>query len=370
MNIELIELVEVRLPLVRPFRTSCSADTERHTFLLHVVTDAAEGWAEFGGDPEPLYSPEFAAGAERVLLDHLVPRVTALPRPGAARIAAAMAPVKGNPMAKALLETAILDAECRAHAMPLGTYLGAVRDRVAAGVSVGITDTIPELLDTISGYLAEGYVRIKLKIEPGWDLEPVGAARREFGDGLALQVDANTAYSLTDAEHLRRLDEFGLVQIEQPLAEDDVAGHVELAKLLRTPICLDESIRSARDAAAAIRLGACRIVNIKPSRVGGYLEARRIHDVCVAHGIPVWCGGMLETGIGRAQNLALAALPGFVLPNDISASSRYYAEDLTEAFELADGCLSVPDGPGSGVTVLPAALRRHSVATRKLYQKR
>ncbi|WP_157250226.1 o-succinylbenzoate synthase [Nonomuraea typhae] len=369
MKIELIELVEVRLPLVRPFRTSCGTDTARHTFLLRVVTDAAEGWAEFGGDPGPVYSPEFAAGAERVLLDHLVPRVVALHRPSAARIAEALSPIKGHHMAKALLETAILDAECRAHAMPLATYLGAVRDRVPAGVSVGITDTIADLLKTVSGYLEEGYVRIKLKIEPGWDLEPVRAVRHEFGDELVLQADANTAYSLADAGHLRRLDEFGLVQIEQPLDADDLRGHVELAKVLRTPICLDESIRSARDAATAIALGACRIVNVKPSRVGGYLEARRIHDVCAAHGIPVWCGGMLETGIGRAQNLALAALPGFVLPNDISASSRYYAEDLTEPFELDNGSLPVPDGPGSGVTVLPAALRRYSVSTRALYAR-
>nr|WP_042193791.1 o-succinylbenzoate synthase [Kibdelosporangium sp. MJ126-NF4]CEL20917.1 O-succinylbenzoate synthase [Kibdelosporangium sp. MJ126-NF4]CTQ98278.1 O-succinylbenzoate synthase (EC 4.2.1.113) [Kibdelosporangium sp. MJ126-NF4] len=370
MKIELVDLVEIRLPLVRPFRTSCSVDTERHTFLLHVVTDAAEGWAEFGGDPEPLYSSEFAAGAERVLLDHLVPRVTALHQPSAARIAAAMSPVKGNPMAKALLETAILDAECRAHAMPLATYLGAVRDRVPAGVSVGIADSIGHLLETVAGYLAEGYVRVKLKIEPGWDIEPVRMVRREFGDKLVLQVDANTAYSLTDAEHLRGLDEFGLVQIEQPLGEDDLHGHIELAKLLRTPICLDESIRSARDAAAAINLGACRVVNIKPSRVGGYLEARRIHDVCVAHGVPVWCGGMLETGIGRAQNLALAALPGFVMPSDTSASDRYYAEDLTDPFKLDNGCLAVPEGPGSGVSVRPEALRRHAVATRTLYKSK
>lgn len=366
MRIDLVELIEIRMPLVRAFRTSRVTDTDRHTFLLHVVTDAAEGWAEFGGDPEPLYSSEFLASAECVLVDHLVPRVAALDRPTAARIAGAMSPIKGHPMAKALVETAILDAECRAHAMPLATYLGAVRDRVPAGVSVGITDTIAELLETVSGYLEEGYVRIKLKIEPGWDVEPVRWVRREFGDALALQVDANTAYSLTDAEHLRELDDFGLVQIEQPLHEDDLRGHIELAKLLRTPICLDESIRSARDAAAAIGLGACRVINIKPSRVGGYLEARRIHDVCVSHGIPVWCGGMLETGIGRSQNLALAALPGFVLPSDISASSRYYAEDLTEPFHLDNGCLSVPDSP---VTVLPAALGRYAVSTRKLYKR-
>jgi O-succinylbenzoate synthase len=365
VRIELVELVEVRLPLVRPFRTSRGTDTDRHTLLLRVVTDAAEGWGEFGGDPEPLYSPEFIAGAGRVLADHLVPRVTALP--GVSRVAAAMAPVKGHRMAKAMVETAILDAECRAHAMPLATYLGGVRERVPVGVSVGITDTVTDLLNTVSAYLDQGYVRIKLKIEPGWDIVPVSAVRREFGADLALQVDANTAYELADAEHLRRLDDLGLVQIEQPLNEDDLRGHVELAKLLRTPICLDESIRSARDAATAIDLGACRVVNIKPSRVGGYLEARRIHDVCAAHGVPVWCGGMLETGIGRAQNLALAALPGFVLPGDISASSRYFAEDITEPFELDNGCLAVPDQP---VTVLPEVLGRYTVSTRKLYERR
>ncbi|GAB3897352.1 o-succinylbenzoate synthase [Kibdelosporangium lantanae] len=365
MRIELVELVEVRLPLVRPFRTSRGTDTHRHTLLLHVVTDTAEGWGEFGGDPEPLYSPEFVAGASQVVADHLVPRVTALST--ASRVAAAMAPVKGHPMAKAMVETAFLDAECRAHGMPLVTYLGGVRDRVPVGVSVGITDTVADLLDAVSSYLEQGYVRIKLKIEPGWDVVPVSAVRREFGDDLALHVDANTAYSLADAEHLRGLDDFGLVQIEQPFNEDDLRGHVELAKLLRTPICLDESIRSAREAAVAITLGACRVVNIKPSRVGGYLEARRVHDACAAHGIPVWCGGMLETGVGRAQNLALAALPGFVLPGDISASSRYFAEDITEPFELDNGCLAVPDKP---VTVRPEVLDRYTVSTRKLYERR
>ncbi|MFC6880864.1 MULTISPECIES: o-succinylbenzoate synthase [Actinomadura] len=369
MRIELVELVDVRLPLVRPFRTSVSGDTERRTFLLRVVTDRAEGWAEYGGDPEPSYCAEFAAGTERVLADHLLPRITGLDRVSAARVGPAAAGVKGNHLAKAVLETAILDAELRAHGMSFATGLGAVRDRVPVGVSVGITDTVGELLETVAAHLDEGYVRIKLKIEPGWDLEPVRAVREEFGPDLPLQVDANTAYSLTDAERLRRLDDFGLVQIEQPLAEDDLRGHAELAAMLGTPICLDESIRSARDAATAIALRACRIVNVKPARVGGYLEARRIHDVCAAHGIPVWCGGMLETGIGRAQNLALAALPGFVLPGDISASGRYYAEDITAAFELEDGHLSVPDGPGSGVNVLPDALARCTVARRVLYAR-
>lgn len=367
MKIERIELIHVCLPLVGEFRTSFGAASQRDTFLLRAVTGSAEGWAEFAGDPEPLYCAEFAASAELVLRDHLLPRVTALRDVTAARVAPAVAAVKGYELAKAVLETAILDAELRAHEMSFATYLGSVRDRVPAGVSVGIMDSVPELLGAVSAYLAEGYARVKLKIQPGWDVEPVRAVRREFGDGLALQVDANTAYSLTDAAHLRRLDEFGLLLIEQPLAEDDLRGHAELTRLLATPVCLDESIRSARDAASAIALRACAIVNIKPARVGGYLEARRIHDVCVANGIPVWCGGMLETGIGRAPNLALAALPGFVLPGDTSASGRYYAEDLTLPFELDHGCLHVPGGPGTGVTVLPDALHRHTVARRDLY---
>jgi O-succinylbenzoate synthase len=214
---------------------------------------------------------------------------------------------------------------------------------------------VPKLLDTVAGYLEQGYMRIKLKIEPGWDVEPVGAVRERWPD-ILLQVDANTAYTLADARHLAKLDPFDLLLIEQPLPEDDVLGHADLAKVIKTPVCLDESIESARDAAAAIRLGAAAIINIKPGRVGGYLEARRIHDVCVASGVPVWCGGMLETGIGRAANVALAALPGFTLPGDTSASDRYFRRDVTAPFVLEDGRLRVPTGPGIGVDPLADVL--------------
>jgi O-succinylbenzoate synthase len=258
-------------------------------------------------------------------------------------------------MAKAALETALLDAELRAAGMPLASYLGGTTDRVRAGVSVGIMDSVPALLDAVEGYLAEGYVRIKLKIEPGWDVEPVRAVRERFGD-ILLQTDANTAYTLADAQHLKRLDAFDLLFHEQPLEEEDIAGHAELAKLITTPICLDESIVSAAIAADAIARGACSVINIKPGRVGGYLEARRIHDVAMAHGVPVWCGGMLETGIGRAANAALASLPGFTLPGDVSASNRYYAQDLTPPFVLDAGHLHVPSGPGIGVDPLPDVL--------------
>jgi len=358
-----VELRRVGMPLVAPFRTSFGTETKRDILLLRVVTEDAEGWGECVAMSGPLYSSEYADAAADVLRRFLVPALAAAPLAGAHAVAGVLAPFKGHRMAKAALEMAVLDAELRAEGRSFGRELGAVRDRVPCGVSVGIMDSVPELLDAVGGYLAEGYVRIKLKIEPGWDVEPVRAVRERYGDDVLLQVDANTAYTLADARHLARLDDFDLLLVEQPLDEEDVLGHVELARQIRTPVCLDESITSARDAAAAIRLGACQVVNVKPGRVGGYLEARRIHDVCVAHGVPVWCGGMLETGLGRAANLALAALPGFTLPGDTSASGRYYAEDLTSPFVLDDGHLGVPAGPGLGVTPLPDRLAEITTAT-------
>jgi O-succinylbenzoate synthase len=256
-------------------------------------------------------------------------------------------------MAKAALEAAWLDAELRSEGRSLASRLGAVRDRVPSGVSVGIMSSVAQLLDTVGQYVDQGYARIKLKIEPGWDVEPVRAVRERFGAGLLLQVDANTAYTLDDAAHLAELDEFDLLLIEQPLPEEQLLAHARLAEQVRTPICLDESIVSAVVAAEALDMRACSIVNIKPGRVGGYLEATRIHDVCRQRHVPVWCGGMLETGVGRAANLALAALPGFTLPGDTSASDRYFAQDITPPFVLdRDGTIAVPQGPGIGVEVL------------------
>jgi O-succinylbenzoate synthase len=261
------------------------------------------------------------------------------------------------------VHTALLDAQLRLAGMSFASFLGAVNSTVPAGVSVGIMDSIPELLDAVESYLDAGYLRIKLKIEPGWDVQPVRAVRERFGAELLLQVDANTAYTLADARQLARLDPFDLLLIEQPLPEDDVRGHARLARLIRTPVCLDESITSARAAADAIALRACAIVNIKPGRVGGYLEARRVHDVCVAHGVPVWAGGMLETGLGRAANVALAGLPGFTLPGDTSASDRYYARDITAPFVLEGGHVRVPTGPGLGVTPDAGALAEVTTST-------
>jgi O-succinylbenzoate synthase len=356
MKLRQVELRRIRLPLVSPFRTSFGTEQARDILLVKVTSDEAEGWGECVAGAEPLYSSEYTDGAQHVIREHLLPRLLAVPDLAAHRVAPALAAVKGHPMAKAALEMAVLDAELRARGVTLAEHLGAVRETVPSGVSVGIADSIPQLLDTVAGYLDQGYARIKLKIEPGWDVEPVRAVRERFGD-VPLQVDANAAYSLGDAPQLARLDPFELLLIEQPLPADDVRGHARLAKRLRTPLCLDESITSARAAADAIALGACAIVNIKAGRVGGYLEARRVHDVCAANGIPVWCGGMLETGLGRAANVALAALPGFTLPGDTSASDRYWRRDLvTEPFVLRDGALRVPDGPGLGVTVDAAFL--------------
>jgi o-succinylbenzoate synthase len=363
MKLAGIELRRIQMPLVAPFRTSFGTETCRDILLVRAVSDDAEGWGECVAMTDPLYSSEYADAAAAVLRRYLVPAVAGIPGLDASKVAPALARFKGHPMAKAALEMAVLDAELRAEGRPLARELGAVADRVPCGVSVGIMASTGELLDAVAGYLDEGYVRIKLKIEPGWDVEPVRAVRERFGDGVPLQVDANTAYTLADARQLARLDPFGLLLIEQPLDEDDLLGHAELAKAIRTPVCLDESITSARTAAQAIALGACKIVNIKPGRVGGYLAARQIHDVCAAHGVPVWCGGMLESGLGRAANVALAALPGFTLPGDTSASGRYYHTDITEPFVLDDGHLRVPAAPGIGVEPLPEVLSAVTTST-------
>ncbi len=365
MKLTSIELLRIAIPLVAPFRTSFGTQTSREVLLLHVTTPEAEGWAECAALLDPLYSPEYVDGVEHVVKHHLVPRLVDVPGLTAARVAPALAKVKGHRMAKALLETAVLDAELRAAGTSFATHLGGVRDRIPAGVSVGIMDGVPELLDAVGGYLDQGYLRIKLKIQPGWDYEPVKAVRERFGD-ILLQTDPNTAYTLADWKQLARLDAFDLLFHEQPLDEEDLRGHAELAGLIRTPICLDESIVSARAAAEAIAIGACSVINVKPARVGGYLEARRVHDVAVAHGVPVWCGGMLETGIGRAANVALASLPGFTLPGDVSASDRYYRQDLTAPFVLEDGHVAVPTRPGIGVDPLPEVLEGLLVGRERL----
>ena len=350
MKLERVELRRIRMSLMAPFETSFGVQTERDILLLRAYTDAGEGWGECVAGEEPTYSSEYVDGAQQVLIEHLLPRLFAQRQLDASSVATTLRPVHGHNMAKAAIEMAVLDAELKTRGESFAKFFGSVRRAVDCGVSVGIHKSVPELLDAVGGYLGQGYRRIKLKIKPGWDLEPVRAVRDRFGDVL-LQVDANTAYTLGDAAHLSQLDPYGLLLIEQPLPEDQVLAHAELARKVRTPICLDESITSLQAAADAISLAACRIVNIKPGRVGGYLEARRIHDLCASRGVPVWMGGMLETGIGRAGNVAMAAMANFTLPGDTSASDRYYHRDVTEPFVLKHGRLEVPQGPGVGVTV-------------------
>jgi O-succinylbenzoate synthase len=363
MKLTGVELRRIHMQLVAPFRTSFGEQTERDILLVRVTTPDSEGWGECVAGESPVYSSEYIDGAHDVIRRHLLPRLFARAELTAHEVRVILKPIHGHPMAKAALEMAVLDAELRARGESLAEFLGGVRDRVDVGVSVGINEDIPKLIETVGAYLDEGYRRVKLKIEPGWDVQPVRAVRESFGSDLLLQVDANTAYTLADARHLAKLDEFDLLLIEQPLPEDEVRAHAELAKTVRTPICLDESITSARAAVDAIALGACAIINIKPGRVGGYLEGRRIHDVCQASDVPVWHGGMLESGIGRAANLALASLPNFTLPGDISASDRYYKKDITSPFVLEDGQIAVPQGPGVGVAPLPEILDEYTTST-------
>lgn len=353
MSARIVELREIQLPLVTPFRTSFGVQASRRILLVRAEVErdgtSSEGWGECVAGDEPTYSSEYVDGAALVMQTQLVPRLHAAGDVDAADVARVLEPVRGHPMAKAALEMAVLDAELRAETRSFAEFIKATRERVPSGVSVGIHPTIDELLAAVQGYVDDGYVRIKLKIEPGFDVEPVAAVRELIGPDMPLQVDANAAYTRRDVEHLRQLDAFGLLLIEQPLPEDDLLGHRDLAAAIDTPVCLDESIVSETVCADAIELGAAEIVNIKPGRVGGYLAARRIHDLCRERGVPVWCGGMLETGIGRAANAALAALDGFTLPGDISASRRFWAQDIvTEPIDVVDGHVAVPTGPGFG----------------------
>lgn len=362
IEIETVALRRIALPLVVPFRTSFGVERERDILLveLHARTEtgaSVTGWGECVALAEPTYSPEYVEGAQDVMLRHLLPTAFDDTAIGATEVASRLGHLHGHPMAKGAIEMAVLDAQLRAADVSFGSWIGATATHIPSGVSVGIHDEIDDLLRTVQGYVDEGYVRIKLKIEPGSDIDHVAAVRDMIGPDIPLQVDANTAYRRTDGTHLAQLDAFDMLLIEQPLAEEDVLGHARLADEIETPICLDESLVSLDTTADAIELGACEIANIKPGRVGGYLEAIRIHDLCVAKGVPVWCGGMIETGIGRAANAAIAGLPGFTLPGDISASTRFYAQDIvTDPIQIEDGHVAVPTAPGLGFEIDTAFL--------------
>lgn len=362
MKIDGVELRVLRMRLLKPFRTSFGVQQERYPLLVRLDIDGRSYWGECVAGEGPWYSYETVETAWQILKGYLLPAVIGRELANVDALETLFAPVRGHHMAKASVEMAFTGALAERARKPLASFLGGVRDRVETGVSIGIQPTVDALLESIGSHLAEGYRRIKVKIEPGWDVMAIGAVRERYPE-ITLMADANSAYGLDDAAHLAQLDRFGLLMLEQPLATGDLVDHATLQRQIRTPICLDESIESARDARQALQLGACRVINIKPGRVGGFAESRRIHDIAANAGVPVWCGGMLETGIGRACNVALATLPNFRLPGDISASNRYWAEDIVEpAFVLArGGTISVPTRWGLGVRVRVDLVERLTV---------
>lgn len=360
----------VRLPLKEGFETSFGRIHSRLVFLVWIEGNGLTGWGEVVAAEEPRYSYETLGTASHVIRDYLAQALMATPVTTLNDLAARFAPFKGHHMAKAGIELAYQDLSARMQNKSLSELIGGTRKRVPVGVSLGIQPTLAALLERIDRYLALGYQRIKLKIKPGWDLEVVDQVRRRYPDTL-FSVDANSAYTLNDRDHLKALDDFDLLMIEQPLDHDDLLDHAKLQAELKTAICLDESITTLRRAEQALDLKSCRLINIKIGRVGGYSQALAIHDLCKERRIPVWCGGMLESGVGRAHNLALASLPGFTLPGDISASSRYFDRDVIvpEVLVAADGTVEVPRCPGLGFEVDLAYIERCTEASEQIHRK-
>jgi O-succinylbenzoate synthase len=358
MKIDRVILRQISMPLVHFFETSFGRTTERHMVLVEAQGEGASGWGEVTAGENPFYNEEWTESAWLILRQYVAPRVVGREVAGPEDIAPLSAHIRGHNMARGGLEAAVWDLAARLDGVPLWKKIGPpslaepARKEIPCGVSLGIHDTVDALLARIERELADGYQRIKLKIKPGWDVDVVRRVRERF-PSIKLSVDANSAYTLADADHLRRLDEFYLMMIEQPLSHDEIVDHAELQAKLSTPICLDECIRSAHHAEQAIRLRACGIVNIKLGRVGGFREAKRVHDVAQAAGIPVWCGGMLEAGIGRAHNIALSTLPNFTLPGDVSASKRYWQRDIIQpAVEVSPrGTIAIRDEPGFGYSL-------------------
>ncbi len=352
MKIEAITLREIRMPLVHFFETSFGRTTERHILLVELQGEGLTAWGECVAGENPFYSDESIETAWYCITQYLGPALAGKRIERGADCAPLFAQVRGHRMAKAALENALWTAESVAKKTPLWKLLGGTRTKIACGVSIGIQDSHEQLLDKVATELAAGYQRIKIKVKPGWDVNVLEKIRARW-PGILLSCDANSAYTLDDAEHLKTFDRFQLLMIEQPLWHDDFYLHARLQKQLKTDICLDEAIRNARDAEAAIEVGACRIVNIKVGRVGGFSEAIKVHDVAQRAKVPVWCGGMLEAGIGRAQNIALSTLPNFTLPGDVSASKRYWKEDIVEpAIQVApDGTIAISQEAGTGYHV-------------------
>jgi o-succinylbenzoate synthase len=354
VRIDRLELRLLRLPLVRFFETSFGRVHEREFLLVRLEEAGAHGLGECVADGCPYYSAETTRTAWHIIAEFIAPMVLGRRFAHPNEILDAMTLVRGHNMAKAAVEMAAWDLFARQQGVPLSQLLGGTRSEIESGVSIGIQDSLDELLERVEIERAAGYRRVKIKIKPGWDVEAVERIRKRFGN-IPLMVDANAAYTLADADRLAGLDRFELMMIEQPLDYDDIRDHASLQRQIRTAICLDESINTVRAAQEAIDLGACRIINIKPGRVGGHAASIKLHDLAAARGVPVWHGGMLESGIGRAHNIHLSTLPNFSLPGDVAASRRYYAPDLIdpEIDVRPDGTIAVPDGPGIGVHVIP-----------------
>ena len=362
MKISSITLRELHMPLVHFFETSFGRVYDRAILLVSVDADGVRGWGECVAGEDPFYSPEWTETAWPTIKHYLAPALLKSNVASGRECAALFARVRGHCMAKAALENAVWDAEAQLKQQPLWKLLGGTRREIVCGVSIGIQDSPEQLLEKIASELAAGYRRIKIKVKPGWDLNILEKIRSRWAD-ILLSVDANSAYTLDETEHLRKFDAFNLLMIEQPLWDDEIYLHARLQKLLKTPICLDESIHSARDANFAIEAGACRIVNIKVGRVGGFTEAKSVHDVAQSHNIPVWCGGMLESGVGRAHNIALSTLEGFRLPGDVSASKRYWKQDVIdpEVEVRPDGTIPISDASGTGYRVLEDVIEKFTV---------
>ena len=362
MKIEAITLREIHMPLVHFFETSFSRTYSRRILLVTVHCEGVDGWGESVVGENPFYSSEWIESAWPTMKHYLVPALLGKKIESARQCPALFSKVRGHQMAKAGLENAIWEAEALQKNLPLWKLLGGSRSEIPCGVSIGIQDSVEQLLEKIQTELAAGYRRIKVKVKPGWDVNVLEKIRSRWAD-ITLSCDANSAYTLDQVEHLRKFDQFHLLMIEQPLWNDDIYYHARLQKDLRTAICLDESIVSARSAAFALETGACRIINIKVGRVGGFTEALAVHDVCHTHKVPVWCGGMLETGIGRAQNIALSTLPNFSLPGDVSASKRYWKEDIIEPeVEVSpQGMIAISDQPGRGYRIKPDLIEKLTV---------
>ncbi len=350
MKLERVTLRQIQMPLVHFFETSFSRTYKRDIILVEAASEGLSGWGEVTAGENPFYNEEWTDSAWPVLRDYAVPRVLGRDLESAEDVAPLTKHIRGHKMARGGLETAVWDLAARRDGAPLWKKIGGgARREIPCGVSIGIQDSVEQLIGKIETELAAGYQRIKMKIKPGWDVDVVRRVRERF-PSIKLMADANSAYTLADIAHLQRLDEFYLMMIEQPLAHDDIIDHAELQSRLQTPICLDECIRTAHHAEQAIKLRACGIINIKLGRVGGFAESKKLHDVAQAAGIPVWCGGMLEAGIGRAHNIALATLPNFVLPGDVSASKRYWKQDIiAPAVETTPrGTIEIRDDPGFG----------------------